>query len=112
MFSIVNARNGAVIAPEASLVDSMREKGIGLIGAKAPRALVIHTRWGIHTFGVRFPIDAIVLDQAHIVRKMATVQPNRFLFWDPDWGTVIELPAGAAASSSVALGDRIDFVVQ
>jgi len=112
MFSIVNTRTGAVIASAASLLDSMREKGIGLIGAAAPRALVIHTRWGIHTFGVRFPIDAIVLDHAHIVRKIATVAPNRFLFWDPDWGTVIELPAGAAASGGVVLGDRIDFVVQ
>ncbi len=110
--NIVNDRNGARVGSGARELRTSTEKAKGLIGASLPTPLVIKTRWGIHTFGVRFPIDAVVLDGGGYVRKIAELKPNRMLFWNPEWPTVIELPNGSVSLTNVSVGDHLSFVVQ
>ncbi len=53
----------------------------GLIGAKKPHALYMKTRFGIHTFGVLFPIDVVILDAQHrVVKLQKSLKPNRIFF--------------------------------
>lgn len=111
MFRIVNLRTGEEVASGVFESATLFEKARGLIGRDTPRTLLIRTRWGIHTFGVRFPIDVVVLSDGGIVMKTKKLLPNRIMFWDPHWPTVLELPEGTIVNDRVLLGDRLDFVL-
>jgi len=83
---------------------------IGLIGAKNPYALCLFTRFGIHTFGVSFPLDIIIVDDTyHVMRMKKSLLPNRFYFWPPIWSIVLELPEGTIDQKHIAIGDRISL---
>ncbi|HVF69711.1 MAG TPA: DUF192 domain-containing protein [Xanthomonadales bacterium] len=84
------------------------EKIRGLTGVKKPFAVFFRTRFGIHTFGMKFPIDVLILDQKNRVVKLAvSVKPNRIFLWNPIFNTVIELPAGEVKKHKIKRGQFI-----
>lgn len=84
------------------------EKSIGLIGAEEPFLVFFTTRFGIHTFGIQFPIDILILDPEYRVVKMAhQIKPNRIFIWSPVYYNVIELPAGEISRKNITIGTRI-----
>jgi uncharacterized membrane protein (UPF0127 family) len=85
-------------------------RSIGLLDQKKPQALLIKTRFGIHTFGMRFPIDVLVLDTTnHVAIIKENLQPNRIFLWKPTHDTVIELPHGTIEKSNTVVGNKIEF---
>jgi uncharacterized membrane protein (UPF0127 family) len=84
-------------------------KVIGLLGRTEAETIVFETRFGIHTFFLRFPLDLIVLDDKKVVRLAKTVQPNRIVFWDIRFKTVIELPAGTLKKTHTKIGDFVSL---
>lgn len=71
------------------------EKIKGLIFSGKASPVLIKTRFGIHTFGLKFPIDVLVLDRSNkvaIIKK--GLRPNRIFIWNPSYDRVIELPKG------------------
>lgn len=87
---------------------SLKDKGIGLIGKKNIRPIYFETRWGIHTFGVRFPIDVVILDTNQtIVRIKQHLKPNRIFIWNPKYKWVLELPAGMIEKEKIKIGEKI-----
>lgn len=97
----------------ASEATKIQDRMVGLLKDKKPRALLIHTRFGIHTIGMRFPIDVLILDKHHKV--MATKQclkPYRIFLWNPKYSTVLELPAGTIERSKTELNDEIRIMNQ
>jgi hypothetical protein len=48
----------------------------------------------IHTFGMRFPIDAVLLDRTYRVVRVVTMVPRRILLPRPGVRHVLEVPAG------------------
>ena len=90
---------------------SLMSQTIGLIGAKQAYALLLRTRFGIHTFGLRFPIDVVILDTTyHIVALKKNLKPNRIFVWSPIWSLVIELPAGSIAKKRLHIGDHVKLI--
>lgn len=86
---------------------SWKEKCFGLIGKK-PYPILIRTRFGIHTFGMRYPLDVIVLDSENtIISLKENMFPNRFFFWYPRFDTIVELPAGTIRKKKLARGQKI-----
>lgn len=86
-----------VISIEAKYLTSWREKSKGLIGEKKAFPVFFKTRFGIHTFGMKFPIDVVILDKKMVVVSLKeNLKPNRFLFWNPIYCGVLELPSGEA----------------
>lgn len=74
---------------------NLKEKIIGLIGRKEPTAFMIKTHFGIHTFGLKFPIDVLVLNgENRIIKLKENLKPNRIFVWNPLYEKVLELPAG------------------
>ena len=72
---------------------------------KKPYPLLFHTRFGIHTFGMLYPIDVIIFnDRNEIVSLRANLLPNRFFFWNPRFNTVVELPAGTIGEKRLHKG--------
>ncbi|MGA2911321.1 MAG: DUF192 domain-containing protein [Candidatus Levyibacteriota bacterium] len=79
----------------------------GLLGENEAKTLVFETRFGIHTFFLKFPIDLLVLDDNGVVKLARTVKPNRIVFWNIRFKTVIELPLGTLHKTRTKIGDII-----
>lgn len=89
---------------------SLSDKSTGLIGAKVAYPIMFQTRFGIHTFGMRFPIDVLILNKENRVVKISKrLKPNKIFFWSPKFDTVIELPEGEIEKNKIGLGDTINM---
>ncbi len=90
------------------VVRSFWEKSKGMIGGGKPQRLLIITRFGIHTFGVKFPIDVVVLDREFYVKKIKkSLSPNRIFFWNPANDHVLELPVGDVQKLGIKEGQKL-----
>jgi uncharacterized protein len=65
---------------------------------------------GIHTFGMRFPIDAAYLDsQKRVVRVYHALVPFRIASFVFKAKSVLELPAGTLELTHTQVGDELEF---
>lgn len=68
---------------------------------------------GVHTLGMGFPIDVVYLDRAQtVVHIQHSLQPWRFSPIRMTAASVLELPCGTAATTSTAIGDRIEITLE
>lgn len=71
---------------------------VGLIGQKNPQPVLIKTRFGIHTFGLKFPITVLVLKKQEeeniykVIQIKQNLLPNHFFFWNPKYNLILEFP--------------------
>lgn len=90
---------------------SLKQRTLGLIGAEKPYPISFKTRFGIHTFGLNFPIDVLILDKNNKVFSIRrNLLPNRIYVWNPKFDTVIELPVGFVSSSKIKIGEKISLI--
>lgn len=83
----------------------------GLIGEKSRKPIYFQTRFGIHTFGVRFPVDVVILDNKNrVVKLKQNLEPYRLFFWNPIYNQVLELPEGIIKKKNIQLGQQIRLV--
>jgi len=65
---------------------------------------------GVHTLGMRFPLDVVYLDRSlTVVHIQSGLQPWRFAPVRMQAASVLELPCSAAAESGTTVGDRIEI---
>jgi uncharacterized membrane protein (UPF0127 family) len=88
----------------ASEADTRRERMRGLLGSSPDRALLLRGTRSIHTFGMRYPIDAMLLDADLRVVEVVHLEPRRLLRPRRDVRHVLEVPAPAPA---IRAGDAI-----
>lgn len=91
---------------------SIFEKMKGVIGDKTIEPFLLKTRFGIHTFGVRAPIDVVVLDSNNVVVTCKTVKPNRVFFWNPCFDTILELPNGTIKKQHLHVGSTLTLITR
>jgi len=103
---IRNTTQNTILAKEFAIKNGL-EKITGLLGKNEAKTIVFTTRFGIHTFFLKFPIDLIVLDSKGIVRLAKSVAPNRIIFWDIRFKIVIELPFETLRKTRTKIGDSI-----
>jgi len=85
-------------------------KIFGLIGRKEPEVIILNTRFGIHTFFLKFPIDVLILDKKNRVKGLKKgLKPRRIMFWNFRYNIVVELPQGLIKKSETKLGDLLEF---
>lgn len=90
---------------------NLSQKIKGLIGAEKPYAVLINTRFGIHTFGVKFPIDVLVVDKDNqVVKVYENMRPNRLFFWNPIYNKVLELPLGKIKKNNIEIGTQLKII--
>jgi uncharacterized membrane protein (UPF0127 family) len=86
------------------------EKLQGLSFKDNIQPVFFETRWGIHTFFVKKPIDVIICDDNFIVRKIVRhMKPRKVLVWDPLYKNVLELPENFKKYSKIKIGDKIEI---
>jgi uncharacterized membrane protein (UPF0127 family) len=96
---------------EVTFLQSLREKTIGLLGANKAHAVVLKTRFGIHTFGMKFSIDVLVLNQDNTVMTLVeNLHPNLIFVWPPRFDTIIELPAGGIKKHKISIGEKLKLI--
>jgi hypothetical protein len=87
------------------------EKIMGLIKYQKACPVFFKTHWGIHTFGLKFPIDVLILDSEYKVIKTVTgLLPKRVFLWPPVYENVVELPFGEVRRLKIKTGDKILLV--
>lgn len=111
---IVRAKNltrNSILAERVEVAETSETRGKGLLGrdglAENTGLWLIPCEW-VHMFGMKFPIDLVVLSKADVV---VGLQENLKPGWIGKffWGahSTLELPVGAIRTSGVAKGDQI-----
>ena len=108
--TITVERTGEPLATtlEIAMDSGQRKKGLlGRDGLDPGHAFVIAPCQGIHTFGMRFPIDVVAVNRDGTVVKMrANVPPRRIVM---AWSAfaIIELRANSLSGFSLIVGDQL-----
>lgn len=106
--TIKNVTKNIILSENVQKAKNWKDKTIGLIGTKKPQSLLLRTHFGIHTFGMRYPIDVLILNsQNKVVALKENLKPNRMFLWNPHYDNVLELPKGTINKSKTQLGDHL-----
>jgi uncharacterized membrane protein (UPF0127 family) len=106
-----NATRGTVIALRARPARGWLGRLLGLLprsGLEAGEGLWLAPCRCIHTWGMRFPIDAIFVDRSLVVLAvLPRLRPFRISPWLTSCHAVLEVAAGRVESSRTERGDRL-----
>jgi uncharacterized protein len=106
-----NASLGTVIADRVGVAATRTARAVGLLsrtGLEPGEALWIVPSRGVHTWGMRFTIDVLALDDSGtVIDCVSNLRPWRVRL--PRRGTagVLELPAGTLAASRTGIGHQV-----
>lgn len=102
---IKNITRNTTISKDLKIALSLIDRMFGLLLNRNPKSLLFKTRFGIHTFGLKEPIDVLVIgnDGRLIISK--SLNPNKLFFYNPKYNTIVELPKGSINKSETAVGD-------
>src|SRR6476619_5999658 len=112
-FTIRNRATSAVLASFARVAGTSATRRQGLLGSNSlgsGEGLWIIPCEAIHTFRMKFSIDAGFVDRAHRVRKICPgLAPWRVAgcIWAK---SVLELPPGVISGSATTVGDQLEFI--
>lgn len=108
------ALHGELVTPFLIKAETMWSRMRGLLGrgALAPsEGLWITPCDSIHMFFVRFPIDAVFIDERlQVVRVFEDLRPWRMARGGKFAHSVLELPPGKAAFFNIRVGDKLQIV--
>jgi len=111
---IVNQTRGTELAGEARLARNLWSRSVGLLGRSSLRrgeALVLDPCSSVHTAFMRFTIDVVYVDRAHLVVKVVPrLKPFRASSALRGSRAAIELPSGTIESSGTTPGDQLLLV--
>lgn len=104
-----NITKKTIISEKIEIVNGI-SKTVGLLGKNKPKTIFFKTRFGIHTFFLKFPIDVIILDTKNrVIFLKKSLKPNRIFLWNIKFNKVIELPQESIDNSKTELGDILEF---
>jgi uncharacterized membrane protein (UPF0127 family) len=101
-----------LIISDLKIAENFFTRAIGLMGKsnlKTNEGLWIKKCSFIHTFFMKFPIDAVFVDQKLIVKKAySNAKPWKHM-WLGIWGSdsVFELPSGTIENLKLKAGDQL-----
>jgi uncharacterized membrane protein (UPF0127 family) len=109
---VINQTKGSVVADRADIADTSAKRRRGLLKHSKldpGEGLWITPCEGIHTFGMKFPIDVVFLSRQ---KKVIKVRPNmvrRRLALSLRAHSVLELPVGVLEKTNTLAGDQLEF---
>ena len=107
---ILRRADGTVVCGRCTLADNPLTRLRGLLGREgldAGEGLLLRPASSIHTFFMRFPIDAVFLDRDFAVLGIEDgIAPWRAAS-QRGAKAVLELPAGESSRRGLAVGDRL-----
>jgi uncharacterized membrane protein (UPF0127 family) len=112
-----NRTRQAYLATRVTLARShwSRLRGLMWTDAKdffAGQGLWIVPSHGVHTFAMRFPIDALYLNRDQVVVHLErNLRPWRVAPVRMQAASVLELPGGSLSATGTAVGDEIEILM-
>ena len=107
---ILRREDGTVVCERCTLADSPVTRLRGLLGRdglEQGEGLLLRPASSIHTFFMRFPIDAVFLDRALVVLGIVDgIEPWRAAS-QRGAKAILELPAGESSRRGLAVGDKL-----
>ena len=110
MLRVFNQTKNRLVAERAEVADTSAKRRTGLLKHTAlneGEGLWIVPCEGVHTFGMKFPIDVVYLNRKKKVLKIRERMPRRRVSFCLRAHSVLELPAGMCAATSTAPGDQL-----
>jgi hypothetical protein len=109
---IRNITKSTVLATAVDVADTSSKRNTGLLKHKSlphGEGLLIFPSQGIHTVGMKFPIDVLFLNRSRKVLKIRSSMVPFRISLCLRAESVLELPAGTAADTGTAPGDLLEF---
>lgn len=112
-----NRTRGAYLATELDVARTHWSRFRGLMATgprrfRAGQGLWIIPCRGVHTLGMRFPIDVLYLDGDKVVVHLEeNLKPWRFAPVRRKAASVLELPGKTVSTTGTSVGDRIEIAV-
>lgn len=109
-YRVINLSRNNILAERVDAAESFFARCRGLLGTRALKpsnGLWISPCRSIHTWGMRYPIDALFIDGDNRLRHAATYRPWRVSRVVPSARGVLELAAGTLERTGTRIGDRI-----
>src|ERR1700722_9537361 len=108
---IINKTRKTTLAENIIVPKTLLDQSLGLLRYEKPIAMLLKTRYGIHTFGMKYPIDVLILDgHNQVVTIKNDLKPNNIFVWNIKYETVLELPPGTTEKSKTEIKDLLSFV--
>lgn len=113
MMKVVNESRQTVLGSRVRLADSLPSRLRGFLFRARPAmgdGIFLAPCKGVHMFGMRFPLDVLIINQAGLV--MAThpsLEPGQRTPVYREAHYALELPAGAIEATATAVGDRLSW---
>ena len=108
-FVLKNKTKKTVISKDLKVFKSALEKTLGLLGKKE-QTVLFKTRFGIHTFFLKTPIDVMILNNEYkVVKLKKELRPNRIFLWNPKFEIVIETQSGKIKESKTEKDDFLEL---
>ena len=108
-------KNGSILIPSIENADSFFTRMMGLMFRKSlpeNRGLLLYPCNQIHTFQMKFPIDAIYLSEDDVIVKIeASIPPRKVCKTVKTAKKVLELYSGVADKIGLKENDKINFLV-
>ena len=109
-FGLRIERRGVWLASSIEMAGDSKSRKQGLLGrdALAPGSgLVIAPSQGIHTFGMRFPLDIVcVARDGRVVKYRPSVAPRRIVLAFSAFA-ILELASGETVRAGLQVGERL-----
>jgi uncharacterized protein len=105
---------GAIVCERCVLADSARRRLRGLLGRKrldSGEGILLRPAPAIHTWFMRFPVDAVFLDRDLTVLSVRPHLPPWRMASHRGARAVLELPAGETERRGITIGDRLEVSV-
>ena len=113
-----NRTRATYLATDLGIAQTHWSRFRGLMATDSSRFSRGHGLWinpsrGIHTFAMRFPIDAVYLDRERVVIHIEEdLKPWRLAAVFIRAASVLELPTGAVRESLTVVGDQVDIFLE
>lgn len=105
-----NVTKGKKVNIEVIFLKGIKEKSLGAIDKNPSAAFLMQTRFGIHTFFMKRPLDIIVLSsKGKIIKMREDMKPNRIFIWNPKYSYIIEAPSGSIRKLDLKLENILRF---
>ena len=108
---LFNQSKNTMLVNHLSIAESFVSRTRGLLGIESlpeHHGLWIHTCPSIHTFFMKFEIDAVFVDEKLIVRSIhRNIRPWRVVVGALGSSSVFEMPGGSAKQGLIDMGDQL-----
>lgn len=109
---VTNQTNGALLAERAEKAGTSEKRRTGLLkhtSLPAGEGLWIVPCEGVHTIGMKFPIDVVFLDKQRRVVKLRPEMGRWRMSVSLRAHSVLELPAGTIRATGTRRGHQLAF---